>query len=72
MSPRLPDFVDERFLQHRLRATSSAGIGAAVLALLLCAFRFFHDHRIDLDLLAVSLVFLLGKYSLLLWYRRTG
>ena len=44
MNLPLPRFVDERFLNHRLRATSTAGIASAVLALLLFMFRFYHDH----------------------------
>jgi hypothetical protein len=71
MSLPLPAFVDERFLMHRLRATSNAGIASAVLALLLFAYRYYHDHLFRADLLAPALLFLVVKYSLLLWYRRT-
>ena len=71
MSLPLPGFVDERFLKHRLRATSTAGIAAAVLAILLFAYRYYHDHMIDRYLLAVALAFLVMKYALLFWYRRT-
>ena len=62
---RLPAFVDERFLQHRLRATSHAGIAAATLALLLFLSRSVHDATLELDLLVIL------KYALLFWYRRT-
>jgi hypothetical protein len=71
MSLPLPGFVDERFLKHRLRATSNAGIACAVLALLLCMYRYYHDHVVSRDLLAVALTFLVLKYALLFWYRRT-
>jgi hypothetical protein len=71
MTLPLPAFVDERFLKHRLRSTSSAGILSAVFALLLFMYRYYHDHVFSRDLLAVSVVFLIVKYSLLLWYRRT-
>jgi hypothetical protein len=71
MSLPLPEFVDERFLQHRRRATSNAGILCAVLALCLFMFRYYHDHVFSRDLLAVALTFLIVKYSLLFWYRRT-
>ena len=71
MNLPLPRFVDERFLNHRLRATSTAGIASAVLALLLFMFRFYHDHVFRGDLLAVGLVFVVLKYLLLFWYRRT-
>lgn len=65
----LARFVDERFLEHRRRSTSNAGILAAVVALLLFAYRFYIDHRLEWDVLAVALVFLVVKYGLLIWYR---
>jgi hypothetical protein len=71
MSLPLPAFVDERFLKHRLRATSHAGILSAALALLLFLYRYYHDHVFRLDLLVVGLLFVVVKYSLLFWYRRT-
>jgi hypothetical protein len=71
MSLPLPAFVDERFLKHRLRATSHAGIATAVLALLLFMYRYYHDHQFRTDLLVIGLLFIVVKYSLLFWYRRT-
>jgi hypothetical protein len=71
MSLPLPAFVDERFLKHRLRSTSTAGIVSAALALLLFAYRYYHDHAFRGDLLAVGLAFIVVKYVLLFWYRRT-
>ena len=71
MSLPLPGFVDERFLKHRLRATSNAGIISAVLALLLFAYRYYHDHVVTRDLLAVGGAFIVVKYALFFWYRRT-
>jgi hypothetical protein len=71
MSLPLPAFVDERFLRHRLRATSAAGITCAVLALLLFLYRLYHDHVLSRDLLAVGATFVVVKYALFFWYRRT-
>jgi hypothetical protein len=71
MNLPLPAFVDERFLKHRLRATSTAGIASAVLALLIFLYRLYHDHLFRGDLLAVGLAFVVVKYVLLFWYRRT-
>jgi hypothetical protein len=68
---KLPAFVDERFLRHRLRATSHAGIAAAALALLIFLYRYVHDATLELDLLAIGAVFVILKYALLFWYRRT-
>ena len=71
MSLPLPEFVDERFLEHRRRATSAAGVASAVLAILLAGFRWFHDHVVSRELLAVALTFIVVKYALFFWYRRT-
>jgi hypothetical protein len=71
MSFPLPGFADERFLQHRRRASSNAGIACAMLALLLFAYRFYHDHAVSVDLLAVVGTFLVVKYVLFFRYRRT-
>ena len=71
MNLPLPAFVDERFLKHRLRATSTAGIASAALALLIFLYRYYHDHVFRVDLLVVGLVFVVLKYVLLFWYRRT-
>lgn len=71
MSPSLPDFVDERFLVHRLRSSSTAGIASAVAAVLLFAYRYYSDHVVSKDLAAVAIVFIVVKYALFFWYRRT-
>ena len=67
--PRLRDIVDERFLEHRRRATSGAGIAGGVLALLLFMYRTYVDHVLEWDLLVVGLTFVVVKYVLFLWYR---
>jgi hypothetical protein len=61
-------FVDERFLVHRQRSTSVAGIAGGVLAVLLFAYRFYIDHIFSWDLLAVSITFIAVKLSLMSWY----
>jgi hypothetical protein len=71
MSPSLPDFVDERFLLHRLRSSSTAGVACAAAAVLLFAYRYYSDQVVSKDLAAVALVFIIVKYALFLWYRRT-
>jgi hypothetical protein len=69
MTLRLPSFVDERFLMHRLRASSLAGIVTAVVTILLCGYRFYHDHVIDVELLSIALTFIVVKYAAFAWYR---
>ena len=65
----IPWPVDERFLMHRLRSTSTAGVTAGVLATLLFAWHFYRDGYWSWDLLTVSVTFVVVKMGLLLWYR---
>ncbi len=67
--PFLGKFVDERFLEHRRRSTSMAGILGALLAVALFEFRLFHDHTISWDLFAVVLLMVAVKMSMMLWFR---
>jgi hypothetical protein len=70
--PLFGKFVDERFLEHRRRSTSMAGIVAALVAVGLFEFRCFHDHFISWDLLAVAFSMVLVKLSMMVWYRFNG
>jgi hypothetical protein len=67
--PFLAKFVDERFLEHRRRSTSIAGIFACLVALVLFEYRFFVNHFWSWDLLAVALSMVIVKMSLMIWYR---
>ena len=67
----LPNFLDERFLDHRRRAMSGAGVASAVLAIVLVFYRWYHDHVVSGDLIAVAATFVVLKYALFFWYRRT-
>jgi hypothetical protein len=60
--------VDERFLTHRLKSTSLAGIITGVLATLLFAYRFYVNHVWSWDLLAVAITFVVVKLVVLAWY----
>ena len=63
--------IDERFLTHRRRSTSIAGIVAAELALLLFAYRYFVDHVWRWELIAVGAAFGVVKLGLMMWYHLT-
>jgi hypothetical protein len=63
--------VDERFLMHRLRSTSTAGIVGGVLADLLWLYHFVVHHQMRWDLFAVSVTFPAVKIALMMWYRFT-
>ena len=63
--------IDERFLQHRLKSTSLAGIVGGVLSILLFAYRFYVNHVWSWDLLAVAMTFVVVKLLAMVWYRAT-
>jgi hypothetical protein len=67
--PFLGKFVDERFLEHRRRSTSVAGIAGALLAVALFEYRLFHDRVIRWDLLSVVALMVIVKMSMMVWYR---
>jgi len=62
-------FFDERFLMHRLRSSSLAGIVGGVLAVLLWFYRYTVDHRFSWDLFAVAITMAVVKQGLMLWFR---
>ncbi|MCC6653377.1 MAG: hypothetical protein IT348_19655 [Candidatus Eisenbacteria bacterium] len=64
----LSKLVDERFMTHRQRSTSLAGMVSAALALGLFAYRFFVQHLWSWDLLAIVFSFVAIKLALMLWY----
>ena len=67
----LARFVDERFLNHRLRSTSLAGITGGVVAIGLFAYRFYIDHLWSWDLLVVILTIVGVKLGAMVWFRLT-
>ena len=67
--PILRAFVDERFLDHRRRASSIAGFATLIVAVVLFEYRLLHDQVVSWDLLAVILTFAVLKLSLFAWYR---
>jgi uncharacterized membrane protein YhhN len=67
--PVLRDFVDERFLEHRRRSTSLAGLICLLVTGILFEYRYFHDQIWSNDLLALILIFAVVKFSMMAWYR---
>ena len=61
--------IDERFLTHRLKSTSVAGISSTILALLLFMHHFYIRHIWSWDLAAVAITNVAVKMSLMVWYR---
>ena len=64
----LERLFDERFLEHRRRSTSLAGVLCALVALLLLAYRYYFDHRWSWDLFAVVMTSVGVKLALMTWY----
>ena len=70
---RVPAWAfDERFLVHRLRATSLAGTAGGILAMLLFARHFYADHVWSWELLSIGLTMAVVKWTLMFWYRATN
>jgi protein-S-isoprenylcysteine O-methyltransferase Ste14 len=69
--PLLGRVVDERFLDHRLRSTSLGGIVGTIVAVGLFEYRYFHDHVLSWDLLAVALTVVGVKLAVMCWYLLT-
>jgi len=69
--PNPAALVDERFLTHRLRATSLAGIAGGVAAVLQFAWGWYVHHVWRWDMLAVALTIIAVKYAALIYYRLT-
>lgn len=67
----LERWVDERFLQHRLRSSSAGGIAGGLLALGLFSYRYYVDSVWSWDLLAVASTVVCTKVALMIWYRVT-
>jgi hypothetical protein len=68
-TPLLGNAIDERFLMHRLKSTSIAGVVAGTLAVALFAYRFYVDHVWRWDLLSVGITMAAVKWALMLWFR---
>lgn len=63
--------IDERFLTHRRRSTSIAGIAGGYVAVLLFAYRFYINHIWSWDLLSVAMTIAVVKVGLMIWYSLT-
>lgn len=66
-----PRSIDERFLTHRRRSTSIAGITGGYVAALLFAYRYYIEHVWSWDLLGVAITIAVVKVSLMIWYSLT-
>jgi len=63
--------LDERYLTHRLRASSLAGVVGGIAASLLFVYRFFRDGVTSWDLLGIAVTIAVVKLAALAYYRAT-
>ncbi|MHB0971905.1 MAG: hypothetical protein ACYC7A_21250 [Thermoanaerobaculia bacterium] len=70
--PLIGRFIDERFLEHRRRSTSLAGVAGGFVAIGLWSWRYYFDHVWSWDLFAVVMTIVTMKVILMTWYRITG
>jgi hypothetical protein len=63
--------IDERFLAHRLRATSLAGMAGILLAMGLFAYHVWTEQIWNWELLSIGVVMASVKQGLMAWYRFT-
>jgi hypothetical protein len=63
---------DERYLIHRLKSTSTAGVVGAVLMGIWIIYQYFQKAVFHWDLMSILLIMVAVKLSLLLYYRRTN
>ncbi|MGA2374730.1 MAG: hypothetical protein ABSF72_04375 [Candidatus Sulfotelmatobacter sp.] len=69
--PIVGSLVDERFLNHRLKSTSLAGIIGGLTAIGLFSYRFYINHVWSWDLFVVVMTILGVKLTVMAWYRIT-
>jgi hypothetical protein len=63
--------IDERFLAHRRRSTSTAGIASVLVAWSVFVYRFYVDRIWSWELFAVVVTFVVFKLALMTWYYLT-
>lgn len=63
---------DERYLMHRLKSTSLAGIVGAVSIGVWLLIQYYRDHVFRLDLMIILGIIACVKLGALLYYRRTN
>ena len=69
--PILGKEIDERFLMHRLKSTSLAGVIGALVAAGLWAWNYYGNHVFRWDLFAVVATMAAIKISAMLWFHFT-
>jgi hypothetical protein len=66
--PILGRRIDERFLTHRLRSTSLAGIIGGLTAIGLFLYHYYANHIWSWDLFTVAITIVVVKMAAMAWY----
>jgi hypothetical protein len=61
--------LDERFLTHRLRSTSHAGVACALMVIGWFAYEYYLNDTFRADLATIVAITVVIKVSLMIWYR---
>ncbi len=61
--------IDERYILHRYKSTSFAGIACAMMVIGLFAWSYFTEHVFRTDLFVVATATAVIKLGFLAWYR---
>jgi len=64
--------VDERFLMHRLKSTSLAGVVAAVLMGVSVLYQFYANGVLRYDLFGILIIMAVVKLVAMFYFRRTN
>jgi len=67
--PFFGQFVDERFLEHRRRSTSAAGLVGALVALCIFEYRIVARHVVSWDLFWILVTMTVVKVGLMVWFK---
>lgn len=68
----LRETIDERFLMHRLKATSIASMAGITVAMGLFAYHFWKDHVWNWELFSIGAIMAVVKQGIMAWYRHTN
>jgi hypothetical protein len=61
--------LDERFLTHRLRSTSHAGVACALMVIGWFAYEYYLNGIFRADLASIAAITAGIKVTLMIWYR---
>ena len=61
--------IDERFLRHRYKSTSHAGVACALMVLGVFAYQFYAKDVFRMDLAVIATATAVIKLGFMAWYR---